>query len=1115
MPVSAVTIDKESLRELNDSIKRGLNLKYSESVNSQMDRLVQLIEKRNAAKKFDSGISPDVVNMYNNEIEKIFKELSSLTDIVSDSKEKIKELTKVTSDEEIDKELLEKFIEFQLTHQRLENEKKELEERKLIEEKKGDEANKVEIERLGNRLDEIKKQQEDTEKTFKDAFGGEGGFSSILANNFKGDRASQEKVSGTIRNVQEANIRNDRQIADEERRQKELIEKGKEAFNIIKQVGNVIWKTVRDGVQMWMKFDDQAISTAKRLGMTTRSEAIGYTKNLIESSKDLARNFGLSAEQASKMRDAYIESTGRATLLSRSQMEDVAAASKLMSQETVQGAIKVMDSMGASSQEAVEVLDRTYARAKNTGLDTEKASKALVENLSLANKLNFRNGVDGISKMTVYSQRIKMNLQEVANVADKFSTIEGAIEGAARLQMLGGTGAMLGSNPMAMMYEALADPEALFKRMGDMFSQQAYFDRAKGESVIDPVQMQIIREQAKAMGMNPDEAIQSAKQQGKLRAIENDLRRARPGLYRTLTEDQKAAIGNKAEYSKESGFTITYFDEEKGEDVTAKVNELTADQLEKITKDNLDPVKDIRDNVRRIAHELVSFRERKDSMVDVWKMAQARVLHKPMSGADSALNDINNGEGFWGSVWGGLTDGGLGTGIGMGLNLVKGIGELLLMRKMYKMMGRVLTGGSSAGGSTITRTTARGGGSGVMSALRSSKLYRQGRYLVGRALGRNRITLTREYYDLLRNEQSGRYGGRIANNEAVRKRLKELKKLKNGGKLAKSAEKTKTLAEAIQTTRNAKTLKNLYSLSRVKGAMTGSGYMGPLAIATEVVTAGLDFWMAGKERNADKKMLELKSQQKNAITGRGRYDDNEIKNLDVTSKNKEKVKKGGAIGQGVGALIGGAIGIVGGPMGVAAGAAIGGAIGRWAGKKLTPEKDEGIIGEHIKEINKDSVKDNLRRIVLPVESIDYNVSLIANQLGIISATPSRGNVYLEAESTGEKSIEVESTHEVQSRLLESSRVNEVDYQIINASQTYQPRGPITLNVSGSIDLKCNGSNVGSITPEVLRDMIKNNPSLQKEIVNVAFHGIQVQSNGLRTNKNPDYTRGVVFGADTN
>ena len=1101
MPVSAVTIDKESLREFKDIIESALNInKYAQRIDGHIDHLSQLIEKRDDAEK--KGIDGNVIAMYNKAIEKEVNAITSLQDFIEETRKEAKKITNAKNVSSVDKEFLEAFIGFKLQYQQRQNEHNDVLARIEAEKRKTGGGNPKELERLEKIEIEKQKSIDDLIDTFKSRFNGEGGYGEKGVEYLEKNPASLRNTQNTIKNVQEANIRSDKQISDAQKSQEQLINSGKEAFNKIKQIGQLIWKEMKDGIQMWMKFDDQAISTAKRLGMTSRSEALGYTKNLIESSKELARNFGLSAEQASKMRDAYIESTGRATLLSRSQMEDVAAASKLMGQETVQGAIKVMDSMGATSQQAVEVLDKTYARAKNTGLDTEKASKALVENLSLANKLNFRNGVDGISKMTVYSQRIKMNLQEVANVADKFSTIEGAIEGSARLQMLGGTGAMLGSNPMAMMYEALADPEALFKRMGDMFSQQAYFDRAKGESVIDPVQMQIIREQARAIGMNPDEAIQSAKQQGKLRAIESDLRKSRPALYKTLTEDQKAAIGNKAEYSKESGFTITYFDEEKGEDVTAKVNELTADQLEKITKDNLDPVKDIRDNVRRIAHELVSFRETKDSMADQIKMGKAQLMHTPMSAADKGLKGANDSD-----LWGWLTNGGWGTATLMAGSVGLGYANIKLMEKLPRWIGKMRSGSSASG-------TASGSG-------RLSRLF-----------GGNKITATKEKYNLLNKNGSTtrsvrrwkaakkardlEKGRKVASEAKNAKKLATtVENLKGVNALSSAGEKISIASNAAKSAKTAKTLKNLYSLSKFKTAMTGSGSMGPLAIATEVAAAGLDFWMAGKERKADKEMLKFKAQQKNAITGRARYDENEIKNLDVTSSNKEKVKKGGAVGQGIGAVIGGAIGVIGGPIGMAAGAAIGGAIGRWAGKKLTPEKNEGVVGEHIKEINKDGVKDNLRRIVLPVESIDYNVSLIANQLGIISATPSRGNVYLEAESAGEKSIEVESTHEVQSRLLESSKVNEVDSQIVNNSQIYQPRGPVTLNVSGSIDLKYNGTNVGSITPEALRELIKNNPSIQKEIVEVAFNGIQRQSNASRTNRSPYYMQGKSPDMDQN
>ena len=175
---------------------------------------------------------------------------------------------------------------------------------------------------------------------------------------------------------------------------------------------------------MWLKYNAQAISDAKRLGIISKEGAREYTEYLMESTKQLSRNFGMSAEQAMKMQETFSKVTGKASLLTQAQMEDIAASSKLMGEETVSSAIEMMDNMGSTSQQATELLDKNYARAVNSGLDTVKASEAFVKNMSLANKLTFKSGVDGISKMTILSQRIKLNLQEVANVADKFGSIE-------------------------------------------------------------------------------------------------------------------------------------------------------------------------------------------------------------------------------------------------------------------------------------------------------------------------------------------------------------------------------------------------------------------------------------------------------------------------------------------------------------------------------------------------------------------------------------------------------------------------------------------------------------------------------------------------------------------
>jgi len=877
-----------------------------------------------------------------------------------------------------------------------------------------------EINSLNKQIDKIKKEQSDILNKIKKDYG-DGSVAEKAVEEVTKSRKKQKEISDAINASEEASVDNTREYNKELERSKKQLEDINKTWESIKAVARKTWQHVESGGNMWIKFNQEAISGAKMLGMTTRSEALAYTRTLIDNSKELARNYGMTAEQAMKLQNTYVKVTGRATFLSKSQMEDIAASSKIMGDETVQGAIKIMDSMGATSQSTVELLDKNYARAKNAGLDINKASEALVQNLSLANKLNFRSGVDGISKMTIYSQRIRMNLQEVANVADKFSTIEGALEGSARLQMLGGTGAMYGSNPMAMMYEAMADPEALFKRMGKMFSTQAYFDKRTGEARIDPVQMAIMREQAKAMGMNPDEAIQSAKQQAKLRSIENDLRAANPSLFNSMTDDQKAAIGNKAEYSKESGWTVTYFDESKGVNVTSSVDRLTASQLEKITKDNKEPVEDIRDRVRDIAKELISFRERVDSMKDQWKMGIAKLLHLPMAGMNNGLEGVNGSD-----IWGGLTGGGFGTGIGLA--------------------------GIAAGTAIQISLSAKG--------------VKYAKQMLGAMKGYEAAGRTAEV-------------------------TSEIKNASNLEKVASAGKETNAL-------KNFSNLKNLKNLKWGGKAVGGS----VLAIGAELFTAGLDWYSANEQRKADEDRLVKLSGVKNAVTGGNRFSEKDLKYQDITSKNTEKKEKWGAWGRGGAAAIGAAIGaVVGGPVGLAIGAMAGGYIGNWAGKKLAPEEYEGKIGEHLKEIGKDGTKENIRKIILPVESIDYNVSLIANKLGILSATPARGNIYLESEIAGEHTVEVQE--------LNASHVNQQDSNVVYNSQ-YQPRGPLTLNINGSIDLNMKGTNIGNLSAADFKKMFESNPELQRWLTGGIANELVRRGNAGRYNQEATDNRIVAM-----
>ena len=441
--------------------------------------------------------------------------------------------------------------------------------------------------------------------------------------------------------------------------------------------------------------------------------------------------------------------------------------------------------------------------------------------------------------MTNLSQRIKLNLQEVANVADKFSTIEGAIQGSAQLQMLGGAGAMFGGNPMQMMYEALADPEALFERMGHMFAEQARFDRKTGDSRIDPIQLQIIREQAKAMGMNPDEAVKSAKQQASLK----DIRYYNQSLYskidnsfdRQEAEDLKATVENKATFNKEKQRWEISFDDQNGMRIEGKaLSELTPEDLEAIQKDRLDPVEDIKGNVRRIASELVSLKDRWQSMKDQKETAKAQIGNGAMETLDDTATYVNNNwmDNKWVTAIGGMIFG-----------LTTSIAVPWALRKVGTKMANWMTNGGSAAtktGESIAATT-RGGSAATRAVATETRVAEEAAEATARGsrVGSFGARASRVVNGAIRS--LGSIGSRGASRVGTRAMLKM------GGRTA----------------------------ARTAGRLGGK-VLGPAAVLADVGFAAYDYYQAGETRKAEEEYINYQAQQQNVVTGRSRYTQHEI-----------------------------------------------------------------------------------------------------------------------------------------------------------------------------------------------------------------------------------------------
>lgn len=329
--------------------------------------------------------------------------------------------------------------------------------------------------------------------------------------------------------------------------------------NGAKKIASTMWSLLNpfsligNGLKELQKFDNIGVKTSRQIGLNYGA-SIAYTGTLIRRTKDLAATYGVTSEAIGQIQEGLAKATGKAIMLNDAQAEIAVAANRTIGEGAMTQFYEDYQKLGGSVQSAMDMAIDSYTQASRMGLSAQEYSAKVAQNIKMANQYKFADGVNGIMKMTALSEKLGFNLQSMSGVIEKFGTIQDAIESSANLQMLGGMGAAYGSNPMTMLYESLNDPEALTKRMTDIFGSLGTFNTKTGTGELTGYNMALIKEQAKAMGMNPEEAVQIAKTSAKVKYIDEKA----GGALSNLTEEQKAFVENKAQYDTKTGqFTIT------------------------------------------------------------------------------------------------------------------------------------------------------------------------------------------------------------------------------------------------------------------------------------------------------------------------------------------------------------------------------------------------------------------------------------------------------------------------------------------------------------------------------------------------------------------------------
>ena len=115
-----------------------------------------------------------------------------------------------------------------------------------------------------------------------------------------------------------------------------------------------------------------------------------------------------------------------------------------------------MNLFGLGVKDSMNIFAEMTELSRRTGVSASVTAKKFESNLKIANTYNFKNGVEGVKQMTVEATKLGIKMESVAALADKVSSPEGAIETAAKLQVLGGSFAQM-ADPMMLLNQGITD----------------------------------------------------------------------------------------------------------------------------------------------------------------------------------------------------------------------------------------------------------------------------------------------------------------------------------------------------------------------------------------------------------------------------------------------------------------------------------------------------------------------------------------------------------------------------------------------------------------------------------------------------------------------------------
>ena len=273
--------------------------------------------------------------------------------------------------------------------------------------------------------------------------------------------------------------------------------------------------------------------------------------DIIEVAEETTK-YGIEIGYVADTYSTFINDLGLAVPISREVGEGLMLQARAVGLTASQAGsfLATLTNFGVGLEKGPETLKEMASTARSMGLSTNKFMEFATTNLKMINTLGFSKGIRGFTQIAAKASSIGYDLASAQSAAEKLFDIDGAVEMAAQLNVLGGDFGKLG-NAIDLMFSPTNDMEGFTNSLMDATKQFVSFNAEKNTFDVSPLDLRRAREFAKVTGMSIEEVIRSGKRLAKMDMIKDKI-----SFLPDLSEDERTLIGNLGSISDSGEVTL-------------------------------------------------------------------------------------------------------------------------------------------------------------------------------------------------------------------------------------------------------------------------------------------------------------------------------------------------------------------------------------------------------------------------------------------------------------------------------------------------------------------------------------------------------------------------------